>query len=236
MEFQKISAPSLKDLFVTQLQSRILSGELPAGTQLPPERELARQMQVSRAVVNGGISDLAAQGFLEIRPRQGTCVADYRSRGNLSTLAAIMEYQGGTLGKEEIRAILEVRRALERLAVERAIRYASERELAELGERLASLSEAGSHRQAAEAAFDFQHQLALASGNSIVPLIYYSFKPAVITLWMRFCQIYGVPALIYNTRTLYDLLCARDLAGALAWVDEYLGKAISGDHQIYGET
>ena len=58
MEFEKISAPSLKDLFVKQLQSRILSGELPAGTQLPPERELARQMQVSRAVVNGGISDL----------------------------------------------------------------------------------------------------------------------------------------------------------------------------------
>ena len=35
------------------------------------ERELARQMQVSRAVVNGGLAELAAQGFVEIRPRQG---------------------------------------------------------------------------------------------------------------------------------------------------------------------
>ena len=59
MEFAKLSAPSLKDLFVQQLQGMILSDELPMGTQLPPERELAQQMQVSRAVVNGGLAELA---------------------------------------------------------------------------------------------------------------------------------------------------------------------------------
>ena len=78
MEFAKLSAPSLKDLFVQQLQGMILSDELPMGTQLPPERELAQQMQVSRAVVNGGLAELAQQGFLEVRPRQGT-------RGGLPT-------------------------------------------------------------------------------------------------------------------------------------------------------
>lgn len=36
MEFEKLSAPSLKDLFVQQLRGMILSGELPVGTQLPP--------------------------------------------------------------------------------------------------------------------------------------------------------------------------------------------------------
>ncbi|HJB69086.1 MAG TPA: GntR family transcriptional regulator [Candidatus Fournierella excrementigallinarum] len=49
MEFEKISAPSLKDLFVKQIQGMILSGELAQGTALPPERELARQMQVRRS-------------------------------------------------------------------------------------------------------------------------------------------------------------------------------------------
>ena len=57
MEFEKLSAPSLKDLFVKQIQGMILSGELAQGTALPPERELARQMQVSRAVVNGGLAE-----------------------------------------------------------------------------------------------------------------------------------------------------------------------------------
>ncbi len=186
MEFSKLSAPSLKDLFVQQLQGMILSGELPMGAQLPPERELARQMQVSRAVVNGGLAELAQQGFLEVRPRQGTCVADYRRKGNLGTLIAIMEYQGGVLGKDEIRSILEVRRALEHLAAERAIRYASDEALSQLGEIVARLKDAANATQAAEIAFTFQHELALSGGNSILPLIYYSFKAPVITLWVRF--------------------------------------------------
>ena len=72
MEFERLYAPSLKELFVQQLQDRILSGDLPMGTKLPPERELCQQMRVSRAVVNSGVTELARQGFLEIRPRQGT--------------------------------------------------------------------------------------------------------------------------------------------------------------------
>ncbi len=99
-------------------------------------------MQVSRAVVNGGLAELAKQGFLEVGPRQGTCVADYRRKGNLGTLIAIMEYQGGVLGKDEIRSILEVRRALEHLAAERAIRYASDEALSQLGEIVARLKDA----------------------------------------------------------------------------------------------
>lgn len=58
MEFSRLSAPSLKELFVTQLEHMILSGKLTIGEKLPPERQLAEVMQVSRAVVNGGISEL----------------------------------------------------------------------------------------------------------------------------------------------------------------------------------
>ena len=73
------------------------------------------------------------------------------------------------------------------------------------------------------------------SGNSILPLIYYSFKPPVITLWTRFCRLYGIGALCRNTEKLYDLIRARDKEGAARWIDEYLGQAISGSQQIYSE-
>ena len=233
MEFEKLSSPSLKDLFVQQLQGMILSGALPAGTQLPPERTLAEQMHVSRTVVNSGLSELSEQGFLEVRPRQGTCVADYRRRGNLSTLTAIMQYKGGVLGRDEIRSILEVRRALEHLAAERAIRHASDEALERLGKYLAHIADASSAMEAAEAAFSFQHELALVGGNSIVPLIYYSFKPPVIALWVRFCSLYGIPALVHNTQTLYTLIWNRDTDGASRWIETYLEQAISGSQQIY---
>lgn len=102
-----------------------------------------------------------------------------------------------------------------------------------LGEIVQALGQAQTHAEAAETAFLFQHELALASGNSILPLFYYSFKAPVITLWMRFCQLYGIDALYNNTQTLYGYLARRDGAGAAQWIDTYLEKAISGGQQIY---
>ena len=83
MEFKKLTAPSLKELFITEIQNMILSGKLEIGEQLPPERELAESMHVSRAVVNSGIATLEKKGFLDVRPRIGNFVADYRRNGTL---------------------------------------------------------------------------------------------------------------------------------------------------------
>lgn len=237
MEFQKLYAPSLKELFVRQLQERILSGELPLGSRLPAERELSEQMQVSRAVVNGGITELARQGFLEVRPRQGTFVADYRRNGNMDTLLAILRYNSGMLGREEIRSILEVRQSLEHMTVRLAIDYGNDADLKRLGQIVESLASvpAPTPGQAAELAFSFQHEMTLLGGNHILPLIYCSFKVPVMALWVRFCRKYGVCALHYNMRRLYDAICARDHAAASQWIDEYLEQAISGNQQIYEE-
>ncbi len=233
MEFDRLYAPSLKELFIQQLQDRILSGDLPQGTRLPPEREICAQMHVSRAVVNAGISELSRQGFLEVNPRQGTYVADYRRNGNMDTLIAIMHYNGGVLGKEEIRSILEVRWGLEQMAVSRAIDHASNDELEALSIYVNELGNDLSPTQAAENAFRFHHEMTLTGGNTILPLIYSSFKVPCIALWIRFCRKFGVSALHSNIEELYRNLLNRDKKGALNWINTYLSAAISGDQQIY---
>jgi len=233
MEFEQLYAPSLKGLFVQKLQGMILSGELPMGEKLPPERELCQQMGVSRAVVNGGITELARQGFLEVRPRQGAYVADYRSNGNMETLMAIMEYNGGMLGKEEIRSVLEVRWGLEQMTLHRVIENASDEELEKLGVYVNKLSEHPTPALAAEIAFAFHHGMTLIGGNHILPLIYTSFKVPCTALWIRFCRKYGVEALHSNIEELYRLVLNRDIKGAVEWSNRYLIEAISGTQQIY---
>lgn len=235
MEFERLYAPSLKELFMKQLQGMILSGELPMGSRLPSERELCEQLRVSRAVVNGGISELARQGFLEVRPRQGTFVTDYRRNGNMDTLLALLRYNGGVLGKEEIRSILEVRQGLEHMTVSRAIDCASEEGLLRLGKYLDDLSgnPPPSPTQAADIAFSFHHDLTVLGGNQILPLIYSSFRVPCRALWIRFCRKYGVKALHENMETLYRFILRRDKPGAAAWIDHYLEEAIRGSQQIY---
>ena len=235
MEFERLYAPSLKELFIKQLQGMILSGELPMGARLPSERELCEQMRVSRAVVNSGIAELARQGFLEVRPRQGTYVADYRRNGNMDTLLALLQYNGGVLGKEEIRSILEVRQGLEHMTVSRAIDGASEEGLKQLGRYVDALAAVPppSLAQAAEIAFAFHHEMTVLGGNQILPLIYSSFKVPCTALWIRFCRKYGAAALHENMEKLYQLILRRDKKAAAAWIDEHLEEAISGSQQIY---
>ena len=92
VEFKKLQTPTLKELFITQIEHMIISGQFEIGTKLPSERELSQRMGVSRAIVNSGIAEMARKGFIEIRPRVGNFVADCRRNGTLETRVSIMNY------------------------------------------------------------------------------------------------------------------------------------------------
>ena len=233
MEFQKISSPSLRELFVEQLQHMILSGKLKIGEKLPPERRLAEMMQVSRAVVNGGITDLEKMGFLVVKPRSGTYVADYRRRGTINTLLSIMKYNGGRIRNEEIRSIFEVRIALDTLAAKLCIGRITDEEVELLLGKVNGIREADNVSGAIQAAFEFQHEFALMSGNTLIPLIFQSFKAPVFTMWERFCDLYGVQALYESNYTMWSYIRDRDTDGAVSWIETSMGNCIDGDWQIY---
>lgn len=233
MEFSKLNAPSLKELFIQELETMILSGRLMVGEKLPPERELAESMQVSRAVVNSGIAELARKGFLIIKPRVGTFVADYRRDGTMDTLMSIMNYNGGILREAEVRSILELRIALDSLAIQLWLPEAKDEEIHLLRSYVEALKTAKTTSEAAEFAFRFQHELAFLSGNTLIPLIFTSFKVPVISLWERFCRMYGIEQLYSNSDTLCNYFEARDVDKATEWISSFLNESIDGKYTIY---
>lgn len=233
MEFSKLNAPSLKELFIQELETMILSGRLMVGEKLPPERELAESMQVSRAVVNSGITELARKGFLIIKPRVGTFVADYRRDGTMDTLMSIMNYNGGILREAEVRSILELRIALDSLAIQLWLPEAKDEEIHLLRSYVEALKTAKTTSEAAEFAFRFQHELAFLSGNTLIPLIFTSFKVPVISLWERFCRMYGIEQLYANSDTLCNYFETRDVDKATEWISSFLNESIDGKYTIY---
>lgn len=233
MEFEKLISPSLKELFISNIEAKILSGELPVGQQLPPERQLAQSMGVSRAVVNSGIVELENRGFLDVRPRVGTFVADYRRAGTMETLKSIMTYNRGRLRNEEIRSILEVRDALDKLAVADIIPHVTELDNMLLLEKVEAIRQARDNRQAAEATFAFQHELAMLSGNTLLPLIFRSFYSSVLVLWERFCALHGIDTLYQTSCRLCGHIRDKDIPGAVAWIDYCTRETISGSRRIY---
>ena len=233
MMFRKLSTPSLKELFVTELENMILSGKLEIGTKLPPERELAESMQVSRAVVNSGIAEMEKKGFLVVKPRIGTFVADYHKYGTTDTLVSIMRYNGGMLHNREICSILEVRTIFMTLASTLAIDNASDEDIHSLGKYVTALKECTDAEKAASISFDFCHEIAYISGNVLLPAFFISFRDLVCGLWSRYMIKYGISELADSTAILYQYLVARDKEGASAYIEKTSKDSIDGAHTIY---
>jgi GntR family transcriptional repressor for pyruvate dehydrogenase complex len=103
---------------VNHVRSLIENGTLQPGDKIPPERELARTLKISRASLRTGIGYLAAMGVMKIRHGVGTFVADGPAefgQTSLSLIGALHGFQ--TWQMFEARIILES--SLAALAAER---------------------------------------------------------------------------------------------------------------------
>src|SRR5918911_4745667 len=116
---------------ISKLREMIHRGELRPGDRLPPERDLAKLLGVSRPTLRAGIRSLAAVGVLQSRQGAGTFVvkSDGPPALDSSPLRLLASLHGFTSAE-----MFEARRALEMavagLAAERAT-----------GEQLATMSE-----------------------------------------------------------------------------------------------
>ncbi len=231
MEFKKISSPTLKELFVTEIESMILSGELSIGEKLPPERDLARQMQISRSVVNDGIVDLANRGFLNIIPRQGTYVADYKKHSTVDILIAIMK--NGSITEDYIHSVLDIRRICMDYALERAVPVMTGENLQELQIVHMAFQEKTLPREWAELMYEFDHLLTVFSGNILLPILFSSFKIPNVMLLERYFKLYGLEPMDKRNALLLDAIKQRDITKAKEAVGSSIQETISGETKIY---
>lgn len=81
---------------VNHVRALIENGSLKPGDQIPPERDLARTLQISRASLRAGIGYLAALGVMKIKHGVGTFVAEGPpdfGRASLSFIAPLHGFQ-----------------------------------------------------------------------------------------------------------------------------------------------
>lgn len=233
MGFSKITAQSMTELFVQQIENMILSGELAVGEQLPPARSLSAKMGVSRTVISAGLVELEKLGFVEVRTRQGVFVSDYRRKGSLETLVAIMRYNNGAMRKNEVKSLLETRDALECLCLRLVCEKCGAEELEALIPILDGIKEAPNADEAAERVFCFHHELAIMSGNVLLPLMYYSFKPQSEYLWSLYCKRSGIMKLYEIKLALFTALMNGDIDSASAQTHAVMDAA-KNELSFYG--
>jgi GntR family transcriptional repressor for pyruvate dehydrogenase complex len=152
---------------VNHVRSLIEKGVLQPGDKIPPEREFARSLKISRASLRTGIGYLAAMGVMKTRHGVGTFVADGPpdfGKASLSWMGALHGFQ--TWQMFEARIILEC--SLSALAAERG----KEEHHAAMAEEVAEMFAAlGSPTEYLIHDVLFHRIIAQASGNPILAAI-----------------------------------------------------------------
>ncbi|MBG6242424.1 MULTISPECIES: pyruvate dehydrogenase complex transcriptional repressor PdhR [Symbiopectobacterium] len=111
MAYSKIRQPKLSDVIEQQLEFLILEGTLRPGEKLPPERELAKQFDVSRPSLREAIQRLEAKGLLLRRQGGGTFVQNNLWQSVSDPLSELLSTH-----PESQFDLLETRHALEGIA------------------------------------------------------------------------------------------------------------------------
>ena len=235
MEYKKLHAPSLKDLFIEEIESKILSGELGIGEKLLTERELADVMGINRNIVHSGIATMVAKGFLEIRPRVGTFVADYNQKGSVEILVSMMNYNKGMLRHAEIRSSIELKILFDTFAIRQMMPTLTEENINKLQSYLCSIDPSSKVTTVSEVAYEFFRYMSILSGNTILPLIYNSFRTSNRNLFERHIRQYGIQLTIDFMTKLYQLIVDRQTEEAVHYVTEYYERSIKGDLEIYND-
>lgn len=149
----------------------ILDGTYAPGSALPGERELAKQLGVTRPTLREALQRLERDGWLSIRQGKPTLVNDFWKQGGPNVLAALAR-SGAALPPGFVGQLLEVRLLLApaytRAAIEREPGTIAEL----LGEHQSLPDEARAY-----AAFDWSlhHALTVASGNPVFTLVLNAF-------------------------------------------------------------
>ncbi len=177
--FSKVINVSLKERVIRELEKSILSGDLQPGDRLPPERELAAAMGISRSLINVCILELESRGFVRIVPRHGTFVNDYKKHGTPQMLLSLMNFESDRMDWSLFDDMMDTRRLLEYECTRLAVQNASDNDIAGMYEALAMMEDLKNAERFNEGNFLFHHILTVASGNALYAMIFNSFGNAI---------------------------------------------------------
>lgn len=209
-----ISSASLKEVFIREFEKLIFSGYFKIGEKLPPERELAKQMGVSRPVVHEGLVELVSKGLVTMVPRRGTMINDYRKSGSLFLLTSLFEYADGRVSEKLLDSMLDLRQLFETENARLAAGNRSEEHLAAFHRILGreEAADSGDAEGLARIDYDFHHLMAMASDNLVYPLLLNSMKEFYLSMTRLFFSDPGVVSRVTGYH--------RDLVSALEGQEE----------------
>ncbi|WP_048648652.1 FadR/GntR family transcriptional regulator [Nitratireductor soli] len=240
--FSRIEHARTADGVVRQIETLILEGVLRDGDRLPGERDLARQLDVSRPILRDALKALEERGLILTRHGGGTHVADVIGQVFSPPVSALIAAH-----RKATADYLEYRREIEAIAADYAARRATPEDLVLLEAIMGRMDAAHASKDfEAEAASDIEfHNAIVECAHNIVLLhtLRACYRLLSDGVFLNRTRIYAMPdardTLLAQHRAIHQAIVAGDpvaaRAAAVAHID-FVEKATfqaerSGDWQ-----
>lgn len=173
-----MEVPKASDVLATELRERILSGEYPEGTPLPPERELVVQTRMSRTTVREALRILEVQGLIRIKAgRAGGAFVQHPGEESVADSLELL-IRGRHL---RLASVHETREAIEPSCARLAALNRTTADLRALEAANETIATSGSLDEFLQANVDWHVAVATASHNEILTGIMMALSRAIYT-------------------------------------------------------
>lgn len=204
------------ELVLDRIEEQIRHGHLGVGDRLPPERDLAAMLGVSRAAIREALRVLEAQGVLHkpqvgTGPQSGSIIADTPITGLTRLLRLHV-----ALANFPLADVVEARVTLECASARLAATNADPDRLARIHSPLESMDDPDLSREAFnDLDTEFHVEIAEAGGNRLIADMTTAMRNSVRhPILVAFGRVDDWPALAATLRrehhAIYDAIAARD--------------------------
>jgi GntR family transcriptional regulator, transcriptional repressor for pyruvate dehydrogenase complex len=210
---------------VNQVREMVHLGKLRPGDRLPPERDLAKQLGISRASLRTGLRFLSASGLLTSRHGSGTYIAAGPPILDSEPLSMLAALHGFTTEK-----MFEARRLVEVAVAGLAAENATDEQLRVMSDEVTDTYAALDNPQEYLVHdFGFHRAVATASGN---PILAAFMEMLADILYERRCKTIGrsrdLKESVEMHRKIYHAIRARNPDAARKAMSEHLILAEQG--------
>lgn len=200
---------------VMDLQNKIIVSALKPFDKLMPLRDLAKEYQASRSVVNSAIQVLSTKGYVSVVPRQGVIVNDILHDGTIEVLKDIFFSDNALLKSLVVKDVFQTRMMAELEAIKLITQKEkvdfSNLELIADKEKEWLKTEHHSIETLCELDHEFHAEIISLSGNKVLRLLYRSFQEIEKSLIRSFYENQQLaPGVIKTHQDLLICLKERD--------------------------
>lgn len=211
---------AVTDEAIQKIKRMIVDGELLPGSRLPPEKDLAERLGLSRNSMREAVKALEVIRVLDVRRGDGTYVTSLEPRLLLEAISFAVDFHDdGSLLE-----VFAVRRVLESHATGLAAQHAGESILRDLEAELESVTAETDVESLVEHDLRFHGAIARIAGNDYLASLLVSLTSQTVRarVWRGLTQEGAVARTLAEHRSILDAVAAHDVSLATSAAEVHI--------------